>query len=222
MFVALLMTTLLAAPEPGAQAAQLPTAAQAQELARQGNLEAALDAYRRRAAADTKDYDARLGIARIHEQMDRPDLAEPVYRSVMLEAPDNVEAMAGVGRTLVRLRRADEALLVLDRASRAAPKNADVLRALGLAHLQVANIRLGLSYLDMAVSLAPTPENRDALEAARRAHGHRVVASAFFNCNLTRHSALSDLSSSMRKLIAWTIVVPSRHRVRYAYPSRSR
>jgi YaiO family outer membrane protein len=180
MLVALLLTTLLAGSAAGAQAAQLPTQAEAEEMARQGKPEAALDAFRKRASANPNDLEARIWIARLHEQMGHPELAEPVYRSVMLESTDNVDAMLGAGRTLVTLDRGDEALLVLDRAAKLAPKNAAVLAALGRAHVQVANIRLGLSYLELANSIDASPENREALEQARRAHGHRIAASGIY------------------------------------------
>jgi len=177
MFVALLLTTMLAGPAGGGQATQIPTQAEAEAMAQQGKPEAALDAFRKRAAANPKDVAARLSIARLHEQMGHPELAEPVYRSVMLEAPDNVDAMIGVGTTLVSLERGDEALLILDRAVKLAPKNAGLLAALGAAHLQAANIKLGLSYLELAVSIDPSPANHRALEQARRTYGHHIVAS---------------------------------------------
>src|SRR5678815_844372 len=81
---------------------------------------------------------------------------------------------------MVSMQRGDEALLILDRASKLEPKNADILAALGAAHLQASNIKLGLSYLESAVSIAPTPEHKQALEDARREHGHHVYASGFF------------------------------------------
>ena len=180
MLGAFLLTMMLAGSAAGEQSAPLPTQAEAEAMAQQGNREAALAAFQRRAAANPGDLTARLWIGRLHEQMGKPDLAEAVYRSVMLEAPNNVEAMVGVGRTLVNVQRGDEALIILDRASKLEPKNADILAALGAAHLQAYNIKLGLSYLESAASIAPTPEHKQALEDARREHGHHVYASGFF------------------------------------------
>ena len=97
MFGALLLTTLLAGPAGDAPASQVPTHAEAAELAQQGDEQAALDAYRRLAAANPRDHQARLGIARLHLAMGHPDLAEPVFRSVLLEDTKNPEAMLGVG-----------------------------------------------------------------------------------------------------------------------------
>src|SRR4029453_15059310 len=139
MFGALLLTTLLAGPAAEAQANQAPTHAQAAELAQQGDAQAALDAYRRLPAANPRDHQARLGIARLHMAMGHPELAEPVFRSVLLEDPTNAEAMLGVGDSLASLGRIDEALVELDRAAKAAPGNTDVLAALGRAHLKASN-----------------------------------------------------------------------------------
>ena len=180
MFGALLLTTLLAGPAGEAQAGQVPTHAEAAELASQGDEQAAMDAYRRLAAANPRDHQARLGIARLHLAMGHPDLAEPVFRSVLLEDPKNAEAMLGVGDSLSRLGRLDEALIELDRATRAAPGNTDALAALGRTHLKASNTTLAVSYLEQAVATAPTPENTRALEDARRAHGHHVQLGGLF------------------------------------------
>lgn len=180
MFGALLLTTLLAGPAGDAQATQVPTHAEAAELARQGDEQAAMDAYRRLAAANPRDHQARLGIARLHLAMGHPELAEPVFRSVLLEDPKNTEAMLGVGSSLSSLGRLDEALIELDRAAQAAPGNADALAALGVTHLRASNTTLAVSYLEQAVATTPTPENMRALEDARRAHGHSVQLGGLF------------------------------------------
>jgi YaiO family outer membrane protein len=171
------------ASAPGAaeaQANQVPTHAEAAELARQGNDQAALDAYRRLAAANPRDHQARLGIARLHLAMGHPELAEPVFRSVLLEDPTNAEAMIGVGTSLTELGRVDEALIQLDRATKVAPGNADAMAALGRAYLKARNTTLAVSYLQQAVAAAPTPENVLALEDARRVHGHSVQLGGLF------------------------------------------
>jgi YaiO family outer membrane protein len=180
MFGALLLTTLLAGPAGEAQASQVPTHAEAAELARQGDEQAAMDAYRRLAAANPRDHQARVGIARLHLAMGHPELAEPVFRSVLLEDPKNAEAMLGVGDSLSSLGRLDEALIELDRAAKAAPGNADAMAALGRTHLRASNTTLAVSYLEQAVATAPTPENMRALEDARRAHGHSVQLVGLF------------------------------------------
>ncbi|HVQ14640.1 MAG TPA: tetratricopeptide repeat protein, partial [Vicinamibacterales bacterium] len=105
MLGAFLLTMMLAGSAAGEQGAPLPTQAEAEALAQQGDREASLAAFQRRAAANPGDLTARLWIARLHVQMGRPELAEPVYRAVMLESPTNVEAMTGVGTSLVSMQR---------------------------------------------------------------------------------------------------------------------
>jgi tetratricopeptide (TPR) repeat protein len=170
MFAALLLTALLAGSVSDEQAAQLPTQPEAEELAGQGKYQAALEAFRRRAAVNPNDLAARVWIGRLHEQMGKPELAEPVYRSVVWEAPNNVDAALLLGAMLVKQRRFDEAVRVLDRAAHAEPRNPEVLAAVGAAHLRVSNVKLGISYLYLAAAIAPTPENLKALDRARRAH----------------------------------------------------
>jgi tetratricopeptide (TPR) repeat protein len=170
MFVALLVITLLAGSISDGQAAQLPTAPDAEELASQGKREAALAAFRQRAAANPKDLDARVWIGHLHELMGKPQLAESVYRSILWEAPNNVDTALRLGIMLLKQGRLDEAVCVLDPAAHAEPRNPEILAAVGAAHLRVSNIKLGISYLELAAALAPTPQNLSALEHARRAH----------------------------------------------------
>jgi tetratricopeptide (TPR) repeat protein len=177
----LLLTILLAGLGADAQANQAPTTlAAAAELAQQGRQQEALDAYRRLAAANPRDHQARLAIGRLHLAMGHPELAEPVFRSVLLEDPSNLEAMIGVGNSLAELGRIDEALIELDKAAKAAPTSADALAALGRAHLKAHNTTLAVSYLQQAVAASPSPENMLALEDARRVHAHSVQIGGLF------------------------------------------
>src|ERR1700741_600734 len=105
MLAVLLLTTLLAAAQP--QAAQVPSP-QPEDLAEAGNYKAALEGFRQRVAANPGDLDARVWIAWLHEQMGKPDLAEPVYRSVVLEAPGHVDAAIRLAALLTKRRQHDE------------------------------------------------------------------------------------------------------------------
>jgi tetratricopeptide (TPR) repeat protein len=166
-FAVLLLPTLLAAADPQADQAATP---QPEELAQAGNYKAALEGFRQRVAADPGDLDGRVWIAWLHDRMGRPDLAEPVYRAVVLEAPGHVDAAIQFAAFLTKQRHHDEAVRVLERAKSAEPRNPDLLAALGSAHLRVSNAKLALAYLELAAALSPTPENVNALKRARRAH----------------------------------------------------
>jgi len=157
MFTVLLLTTLLAAADPQAPAAP---AAQPEDLAEAGNYKEALDGFRRRAAANPADLDARVWIGWLHERMGRPDLAEPVYRSIVLEAPEHVDAALRLASLLTKQKHHEEAVRVLERAKGAAPMDPELLTALGNAHLRVdRKSELGHAYLEMAAALSPESAN---------------------------------------------------------------
>src|SRR5262245_61980879 len=122
MFTVLLLTTLLAA-DPQAPEVKAP---QPEDLAEAGNYKEALDGFRQRAAANPGDLDARVWIAWLHEKMGRADLAEPVYRSVVLEAPGHVDAALHFAALLAKQRKHDEAVRVLERAKSADPMNPEL------------------------------------------------------------------------------------------------
>jgi len=179
MLHVVLLMSLLAAPQTAVAARQIPTAAEATALAQEGNHRAALDAFRRIAAANPRDHAARLWIARLHGSMGNPELAEPVYRSVLLEDPANFDAMLGIGVTLVALGRTDDGIEMLRRAENIQPQNAVVLAELGNAHRIAGNSNLGVLYAERALTIAPTESQRLALEAARVRHAHRVEVTSF-------------------------------------------
>jgi len=167
MFAVLLLTTLLAA-DPQAPQVQ---AAQPEDLAEAGDFKAALEGFRQRVAADPADLNARVWIGWLHEQMGRPDLAEPVYRSVVLEAPGHVDAAMHLATLLTKQRRgADEVVRILERAKSTEPRNPELLLALGNAHLRVdRKSELGHAYLEMAAALSPSAEGTKQRKRAQPA-----------------------------------------------------
>lgn len=178
MLSALLLMSLLAMPQASATG-PLPTHVDAEALVRDGHLEAALDAFRRIAAADPRDHQARIWIARLHDRMGHPDQAEAVYRSVMLEDPSNVEATVGAGLALLALRRTDEGIELLKRAEAVEPQHPEVVAALGRAHTLAGDTTLALLYAERAAALTPSDANRLVLEQARVVDGHRVEFASF-------------------------------------------
>jgi hypothetical protein len=111
--------------------------------------------------------------------MDHPALAEPVYRSVLLEDPASFEAMLGLGRTLVALGDLDEGIALLQRAETTQPQNAELLDILGRAYRATGRTTRALLYAERAIGLAASDSTREALEQARLAHGHRVEIASF-------------------------------------------
>jgi YaiO family outer membrane protein len=197
MLLSLLLTGILTAQAP--VSAPL-THAQAAELARSGDYEKSLDAFRKMAATNPKDHQARLWIGRLHLWMGHADLAEPVYRSVLKEDSSNVDAMIGLGTALDELHRSDEALEVLARAEAAAPQNPEVLAALGRANRGAGQTTASVGYLKRAVETAPSTENREALRQTLITHDHRVESSSFFETfnSSVADSAATDLAVNLR------------------------
>jgi tetratricopeptide (TPR) repeat protein len=173
MFTVLLLTTLLAADPQITEA----TSSKPEELALAGSYKEALDGFRQRAAADPGDIEARVWIGWVHERMGHPELAEPVYRSVVMEAPGHVDAAMGLAGILTKQKHYEEAIRVLERAKSTAPMNADLLIALGNAHLRLnRKSELGHAYLEMAAALSP--ESAQSNKQSRRGQQNPKTAAA--------------------------------------------
>ena len=135
MVFSLLLVASLALP-PSTQESPAPVSPEfpdAVQAANEGRDDEALAAFERLASANPNDREARLWIARLHAGMGHQDLAEPVYRSVLLEDPGNIEAMLGVATALLARYEPAMAIEVLDVAEELAPDNDDLLGALGRA-----------------------------------------------------------------------------------------
>lgn len=198
----LILILLAGAPVVAPAAAQpLPTHEEAAALARRGEYAAALAAFRQWAAANPRDHEARLWIGRLHLWMRNPDRAEAVFRSILIEDPSNLEAMIGLGDALLAVGRIDEALAVLHRAEGLAAGNPDILAALGRAYQLNADTSLALAYLERAVLVAPTDQNRRALERVRADHHHKVQSTTFverFSEDAADDTRSADLRISVR------------------------
>jgi thioredoxin-like negative regulator of GroEL len=132
MVAALLLTTMLAASD--APVIERPTQEQAIELAHQGKHTEALRGFQQLASVNPRDLDARVWIGRMHLEMGHPELAESVFRSVMLESPQRMDAVVGLSDTLVSLGRSDDAVVIIDRAAGTNPQDEDVIAAQRRAH----------------------------------------------------------------------------------------
>jgi YaiO family outer membrane protein len=172
VLLAMLLTVSASAQE--APAPLVPSFDDAIRLANENNNDAALAAFQRRAAADPTDHASRLWIARLHERMRRTRLAEPVYRSVLLEDPSNLDARLGVASMLLRRYAAEEAIKVLEPAEGSARENAGTLVLLGRAHRMAGNDARAIEYFERAVAIDPSPAYRNHLETARLAYSHRI------------------------------------------------
>ena len=138
-----------------------------------------LDALRQIAAANPNDHAARLGIARLHERMGHPELAGPVYESVLLEDPSNLEARLGLAATLLARDDSDRTLEILEPVEERESQNATVLSLLARAHRLEGREQLSLQYYERAAAADPTEPRRLTLETARARYGHRIETRGF-------------------------------------------
>jgi YaiO family outer membrane protein len=199
-FSLLLVALMAFEPAPQGPSTPVPTFDEAVQAATAGNDEQALVAFQRLASINPNDHQARLWIARLHERMGHWDQAEPVYRSVLLEDPENVDAMLGVATSLLARDEPAEALKLLTIAEERAPENDAVLAAIGRAHRQSGRTARALPYFERAFAIAPTEQHRGWLEGARLSYLHRVETRGFseqFNGS-TPNSHSGDVALNLR------------------------
>jgi len=194
----LLLLAQEVAPAPNAAASSDLSAAI--ELAQSGQNAEALVAMQKIAAANPEDLLTRLWIANVHMRMRHPELAEPVYRSIAIEDPNNVDAWVGLGTALLHQDRIVEGLDALKRAEEIAPENPNVVGALAAAYQLAGDDRQSISYRQRLVTMSPTRTNVMLLEDARRAHGHRFETQAYDEdfSGPTQSTRASDIAINYR------------------------
>jgi len=203
MLFPVLLATVLAL-NPGAEEAQASssalTRAEATQIANDGRNAEALAAFQRLASMNPADHEARLWIARLHARMGHQHLAEPVYRSVLLEDPRSVDAMVGVATALVARDEPAEALEILASAATLAPDNDEVLALMGRAHAQSGRSADAIGYFERAAGVAPTERRRQDLEGARLTSMNRIEirgAGEQFS-DTTPDSRIGDITLNVR------------------------
>ena len=170
---------LVALAMPPAQETTAPTFDEAVEAANAGRDQEALVSFQRLASINPADHQARLWIARLHDRMGHPERAEPVYRSILLEDPRNVDAMVGVAGSLLWRQEPEDAIDILTSAEELSPENDVVLVLLADAHQQAGRTARALTYRERAVAIAPTAQHRFSLERARLSSLHRIETRGF-------------------------------------------
>ncbi len=200
MLLSLFLLLLAQEVAPAPNTASPSDLSAAIELAQSGQNAEALAAMQKIAAANPEDHLTRLWIANVHMRMGHPELAEPVYRSIAIEDPDNVDAWVGLGTALLHQDRIVEGLDVLRRAEEIAPENPNVVGALAAAYQLAGDDRRTISYRQRLVTLSPTRANVMLLEDARRAYGHQIEAQAYNEdfSSPTPSTRVSDIAINYR------------------------
>jgi Tfp pilus assembly protein PilF len=175
-FFVLLLAQDVAPAQTTAAASDLSAAI---ELAESGRNAEALAAMQKIVAANPEDHLARLWIANVHMRMGHPEVAEPVYRSIVVEDAANVDAWVGLGSALLHQDRIVEALDALTRAEQIAPENPNVVGALASAYQLAGDDRRSISYRQRLLTMSPTSANVRLLEDVRRAYDHRIEMQAY-------------------------------------------
>ena len=208
--VFLLLLAQNVAPAPSTAAVDLNAAIQLTQEGRNGE---ALAALQKIAAADPNNHLTRLWIANVHARMGHPDLAEAVYRSIVLEDAQNVDALVGLGTVLLQQDRVSEGLDVLKRAEQLSPENPKVWTALASAYRLTGDSPETIAYYQRIATTSPTPANRINLENARREYRHRFESQSFgedYNRNTpaTRGGDIAmnvRLNESLRAIGRWQV-----------------
>ena len=157
-------------------APDLPAAIQ---LAQEGRNGEALVALQKIAASNPDDQLTRLWIANVHDRMGHPDLAEPIYHSIVLEDPRNVDAWIGLGTVLLQQDQIADGIDALKRAEELAPQNPNVLAALGSGYQLAGRSAQSVEYYQRLATTSPTPANMLTAETARREYRHRVESQTY-------------------------------------------
>ena len=164
----------------------------AEQLARSGQTVEALAIFERIVAANPKDTEVRLWIARLQLRMGRTEDAEAGFRAVLLEHPSDVDARIGLGASLTRRGAWKEALEILHDAERDAGENSDLFGALARAYRRAGDGRRTIEYYERARALAPDdPDLVDGFETAIHAYGHSIAIEGFRETGATEARSVS-------------------------------
>jgi tetratricopeptide (TPR) repeat protein len=211
MVFSLLLTTMLAldpSPQEG-----FATFQQAVEAANEGRDAEALVAFQHLVNLNPDDLDGRLWIARLHVRMGNQDLAEPVYRGVLLEDPGDLEAMLGVANALLARGEFEQAEEILNVAEETEPENDEVVYAVGRSHLYAGRTPQALEYFERAYAISPTDQHRMSLEGARLSYLHRVEIrgsgerfdAALSSSSSYRQTSFGDVTVNIRLNDQWRV-----------------
>src|SRR2546423_4865005 len=195
------------APAPTPVIGIAPGLPAAIQLAQEGRNDEALKALQKIVSADPNDHLTRLWIAKVHYQMGRPDLAEAVYRSIVLEDPRNVDALVGAGLSAMQQDQVDAAIDLLMRAEALTPQNPSVLTALGEAYELAGRDVRSLGYYQRVETLSPTERNLIALEGAKKQTQNRIESQTYDEQYNGRTAATrgEDLAANFRLNDTWRV-----------------
>jgi predicted TPR repeat methyltransferase len=105
-----------------------------------GQLEAAIDAYRRAIAIDPSHANAHSNLGVLLRATGKPSEAEAAYRTAIQLNPDHIDAYTNLGILLNGLKRAEEAAACFSKVITLRPKHREARKLLALAHCTLGEI----------------------------------------------------------------------------------
>jgi hypothetical protein len=172
----LILLVLLA--QPAAQVAP-PTYEEAVAMARRGEYTTALAAFRQIVAMVPGDHDSRVWIGRLNGWLGDTGAAAAMFRSVILENANHVDARVALAAVLLNSGDTDAALEALADAERLAPADGDVLAGLGRTYFFRGELSAAVRFVERAVAVSPTPEHLALREQILRAFRHHLEVTGF-------------------------------------------
>jgi protein O-mannosyl-transferase len=125
------------------------------ELARQGEPDGAIRAFREACELDPEHLGARVNLAHTFFDLGRYEEAASCYREAMVIAPDSVVIQADLGNCMLLLGRATAAIPCYESACELAPDDADLRYRLGLAYARAGRTDEARAILLTALRLDP-------------------------------------------------------------------
>jgi predicted TPR repeat methyltransferase len=105
-----------------------------------GQLEAAIDAYRRAIAMDPGHANAYSNLGVVLRAIGKPSEAEAAYRTAIRLNPDHIDAYTNLGILLNGLRRIEEAAACFCKVITLRPKHREARKLLALAHCTLGEV----------------------------------------------------------------------------------
>jgi tetratricopeptide (TPR) repeat protein len=113
----------------------------------QSDWEGAVSAYRKCLELDAARTKTRLLLAQCLLNRNDPALAEPCFRQVLRESPDNLAAWMGLGMCLLNLTRTDEARAAFLHVVERAPTDFEARQQLGVLEMHLRRPEVALEWI---------------------------------------------------------------------------
>lgn len=132
-------------------------------LESQGELQQAVEHYRRAAAIEPEDLPTLLHLAQAQLNLNRPDLAEPLFKEAISRDPypSSASALVGLGKIALSRNDPEEAIGYFETAVSMQPEASSIHYPLAMAHRQMGNLEKAREHLGKRGTR--TPEYPDPL-----------------------------------------------------------